>query len=195
MLNEKAMQVYEFIRARIDSGYAPTVREICTALNIKSTSTVHRYIKCLVDEGLLDKMDGSNRAIRLHGYSAQNIPLVGKVTAGVPLLAIENVIGYISFVPQKQHEGKLFALSMRGDSMINAGILDGDTVVLEQCSDAENGAIAAVLADEEELHIMRYYKEQNGCRLQPEHDTMQAVYPEIASVLGKVTALIRYMDQ
>ena len=194
MLNEKAMQIYKFIRGRIDSGYAPTVREICTALEIKSTSTAHRYIKMLVDEGLLDKMDGSNRAIRLHGHSAQNVPLVGTVTAGVPITAIENITEYISYVPNKHHEGQLFALKVRGESMINAGILDGDTVIVEQCCTVENGEITVVLVNEDEATVKRFYRENGGYRLQPENDTMEPIYPEKAQVLGKVVALIRYMD-
>jgi len=195
MLNEKAMQIYQFIRTRIDSGYAPTVREICSALNIKSTSTAHRYIRMLVDAGLLDKMDGSNRAIRLHGHSAQNVPLVSTFTAGVPITAIENITEYISYVPNRQHEGELFAMKVRGEGMINAGILDGDTIVAEQCSTVENGTIAVVLIDEEEAAVKRYYKEDNGIRLQPENDTMEPVYPDKAQVLGKVIALFRYMDE
>ncbi|MBR5371786.1 MAG: transcriptional repressor LexA [Oscillospiraceae bacterium] len=195
MLNEKAMQIYQFIRTRIDSGYAPTVREICSALDIKSTSTAHRYIKMLVDAGLLDKMDGSNRAIRLHGHCAQNVPVVGTVTAGVPITAIENITEYISYVPNKHHEGQLFALKVRGESMINAGILNGDTVVVEQCSTVENGAISVVLVDEEEATVKRFFKENGGYRLQPENDTMEPIFPEKAQVLGKVVALFRYMDE
>ena len=87
MLNEKARRIYEYIRARIDEGYAPTVREICAALDIRSTSTVHRYINLLVEEGLLDKMDNQNRAIKLHGAGARKVPLVGTVTAGMPMLS------------------------------------------------------------------------------------------------------------
>ena len=193
MLNEKAMHIYEYIRTRIDSGYAPTVREICSALDIKSTSTAHRYIKMLVDAGLLDKMDGSNRAIRLHGHSAQNVPLIGKVTAGVPVTAIDNIIDYISFVPDRHYEGKLFAMKISGESMTGAGILDGDTVIAEQCSTAENGTIAIMLVNEEETAVMRFYKENGGYRLQPENDIIEPLFPAKVSVLGKVIALIRYI--
>ena len=141
MLNEKAREIYKYIRSRIDDGYAPTVREICAALGIRSTSTAHRYINLLVEEGYLDKMDNQNRAIRLHGKSAVNVPLIGTVTAGQPITAIENITDYLSYVPERRYTGELFALRVRGESMINAGILDGDIVVVEQSDVAENGEI------------------------------------------------------
>ncbi|MBP0966282.1 MAG: repressor LexA, partial [Oscillospiraceae bacterium] len=145
MLNEKAQVIYRYIRERIGDGYAPTVREICAALDIRSTSTVHRYINLLVDEGLLDKMDNQNRAIRLHGSSARNVPLIGTVTAGMPITAIENIEDYLSYIPDRHFTGELFALKIRGESMIKAGILDGDIVIVEQCSTVENGEIAVAM--------------------------------------------------
>lgn len=195
MLNEKAQLIYQYIRDRIDDGYAPTVREICAALDIRSTSTVHRYINLLVEEGLLDKMDKQNRAIRLHGSSARNVPVVGTVTAGQPITAIENIEDYLSYVPDRRYSGELFALRVRGESMINAGILDGDIVIVEQCDVAENGEIAVVLVGGEEATVKRFYKENGGYRLQPENDTMEPIYTEEAAVLGKVVALMRYLDQ
>ncbi|HAG13334.1 MAG TPA: transcriptional repressor LexA [Ruminococcus sp.] len=195
MLNEKAQAIYRYIRERIDDGYAPTVREICFALDIRSTSTVHRYINLLVEEGLLDKMDKQNRAIRLHGSSAVNVPLVGTVTAGQPITAIENIENYLSYVPDRHYTGNLFALKIRGESMINAGIMDGDIVIVEQCETVRNGEIAVVLVNDDEATVKRFYKENGGYRLQPENDTMEPIYTDEAAVLGKVVALIRYMDQ
>ena len=192
MLNEKAQMIYRYIRERIDDGYAPTVREICSALDIRSTSTVHRYINLLVDEGLLDKMDNKNRAIRLHGSSARNVPLLGKVTAGMPITAIENIEDYISYVPDRNFAGDLFALKVSGESMINAGILDGDIVIVEQCATVENGEIAVVMVNDDEATVKRFYKENGGYRLQPENDTMEPIYTAEASVLGRVVALVRY---
>lgn len=194
MLNQKAQAIYRYIRSRIDDGYAPTVREICSALDIRSTSTVHRYINLLVEEGLLDKMDKQNRAIRLHGCTALNVPLVGTVTAGQPITAIENIDNYLSYVPDRNYAGELFALRIRGESMINAGILDGDIVIVEQCSKVENGEIAVVLVNDDEATVKRFYKEKGRYRLQPENDTMEPIYTDEAAVLGKVVALIRYMD-
>ena len=195
MLNEKAKEIYKYIRERIDDGYAPTVREICAALGIRSTSTAHRYINLLVDAGYLDKMDNQNRAIRLHGTSAINVPLVGTVTAGQPITAIENITDYLSYVPDRHYEGELFALKVRGESMINAGILDGDIVIVEQCDTVENGEIAVVLVGNEEATVKRFYKENGKFRLQPENDSMQPIITEDASILGRVTALIRYLGQ
>lgn len=194
MLNEKAREIYKYIRSRIDDGYAPTVREICAALGIRSTSTAHRYINLLVEEGYLDKMDNQNRAIRLHGKSAVNVPLIGTVTAGHPITAIENITDYLSYVPDRHYSGELFALRVRGESMINAGILDDDIVVVEQCDVAENGEIVVVLVDGEEATVKRFYKENGGYRLQPENDTMEPIFVQEAAILGKVVALIRYLE-
>lgn len=194
MLNERARAIYRYIRDRIGEGYAPTVREICTALDIGSTSTVHRYINMLVDAGLLDKMDKQNRAIKLHGNSARSVPLVGTVTAGQPITAIENIEDYISYMPDRHFGGDLFALKIRGESMINAGILDGDIVIVEQCETVENGEIAVVLVNGDEATVKRFYKENGGYRLQPENDKMEPIYVDEASVLGRVVALMRYFE-
>ncbi len=194
MLNDKAKEIYGYIRDRIEDGYAPTVREICTALGIRSTSTVFRYINLLVDEGYLDKMDNSNRAIRLHGTSSVKVPLVGTVTAGQPITAIENITDYLSYVPNKHYSGELFALNVRGESMINAGILDGDIVIVEQCETAYNGEIVVVMVNGDEATVKRFYKENGGYRLQPENDTMEPIYVREATILGRVVALVRYFD-
>jgi len=193
MLNPKATAIYNYILERINEGYAPTVREICTALDIRSTSTVHRYIKTLVDEGMLDKMDKQNRAIRLHGMSSRNVPLIGTVTAGQPITAIENIEDYISYVPDKHYSGSLFALRIRGESMIKAGILNQDIVIVEQCEVVENGEIAVVLVNDDEATVKRFYKENDGYRLQPENDTMEPIFVKECALLGRVVALIRYL--
>ena len=195
MLNDRAREVYRYIRERLDNGYAPTIREICSALDIKSTSTVHRYMNRLVEEGLLDKMDNRNRAIRLHGNSSRTVPLVGTVTAGQPITAVENIEDQLSFVPDKNYSGELFALRVRGESMINVGIYDGDIVIVEQCNTAENGEIVVALVNGDEATVKRFYKENGGYRLQPENDTMEPIYVKDAAVLGKVVALLRYLDQ
>lgn len=195
MLNDKARSIYEYIRARLDEGYAPTVREICTALDIRSTSTVHRYINALVEEGLLDKMDKQNRAIRLHGRAAVKVPLIGTVTAGIPITAIENIEEYIAYVPDRHYSGELFALHIRGESMIGAGILDGDVVIVEQCNTAENGEIVVALVNDDEATVKRFYKENGGFRLQPENDSMEPIIVSEVQILGRVVALIRYQIQ
>ena len=191
MLNEKATAIYEFIRDSIDSGYPPTVREICDALGIKSTSTVHKYINLLVDEGYLEKSDNHNRAIKLSGKSGISVPLVGNVAAGQPILAIENITEYINFNTEKTYNNPLFALKVKGDSMINAGIFTDDIIIAEQTSYAENGDLV-VLVDDEGATVKTFYKENGHYRLQPENDNMSPIISGNVKIMGKVVALIRY---
>ncbi|MBE6847742.1 MAG: transcriptional repressor LexA [Oscillospiraceae bacterium] len=195
MLNDTARAVYSYICQRIDEGYPPTIREICSALGIRSTSTVHRYINRLAEEGYLEKMDNQNRAIRLKGRSSVNVPLIGTVTAGLPITAIENITEYLPYVPHRHFSGELFALKVRGESMINAGIFDGDVVIVERQQVAENGDIIVALVNEEEATVKRFYKENGGYRLQPENDTMEPIFVDEVAVLGKVVALLRYFEQ
>lgn len=195
MLNEKAMEIYNYIRSRIDEGYAPTVREICRDLQIRSTSTVHRYINLLVDAGKLEKMDNQNRAIRLRGKGSRTVPLVGTVTAGMPITAVENITGNLSYTPEHRYDGELFALRVRGDSMIEAGILDSDIVIVEQRETAENGEIVVALVDGSDATVKRFFKENGRYRLQPENANMQPIIADDVAILGRVVALIRNYDQ
>lgn len=192
MLNEKATAIYEFIRDSIDSGYPPTVREICDALGIKSTSTVHKYINLLVDEGYLEKSDNHNRAIKLSGKSGISVPLVGNVAAGQPILAIENITEYINFNTEKTYSNPLFALKVKGDSMINAGIFTDDIIIAEQTSYAENSDLVVALVDDEGATVKTFYKENGHYRLQPENDNMSPIISDNVKIMGKVVALIRY---
>lgn len=192
MLNEKATAIYEFIRDSIDSGYPPTVREICDALGIKSTSTVHKYINLLVDEGYLEKSDNHNRAIKLSGKSGISVPLVGNVAAGQPILAIENITEYINFNTEKTYSNPLFALKVKGDSMINAGIFTDDIIIAEQTSYAENGDLVVALVDDEGATVKTFYKENGHYRLQQENDNMSPIISDNVKIMGKVVALIRY---
>lgn len=192
MLNEKATAIYEFIRDSIDSGYPPTVREICDALGIKSTSTVHKYINLLVDEGYLEKSDNHNRAIKLSGKSGISVPLVGNVAAGQPIFAIENITEYINFNTEKTYSNPLFALKVKGDSMINAGIFTDDIIIAEQTSYAENGDLVVALVDDEGATVKTFYKENGHYRLQPENDNMSPIISDNVKIMGKVVALIRY---
>ena len=196
MLSDKDRTVYEYIRQSAADGIPPTVREICSALGIKSTSTVHRSIQRLVEEGLLEKRgENLNRSVTLReDRDSLSVPLLGTVTAGKPITAIEDIEGYISFKTNKRYDGRLFALRVRGDSMINAAILDGDTIVVEQCSSAENGQIVVALVDGSDATVKRFYKENGHYRLQPENDSMQPIIPDEVSILGRVVAVIRYID-
>lgn len=192
-VTENEKMVFEFIKDRIEEGYPPTVREICAEFGFKSTSTAHRYINNLTAKGLLEKGNNQNRAIRLTGGNGMKIPLVGTVTAGIPITAIEEITDYISFQPARHYSNPLFALKVRGESMINAAILDGDMVVIEQTPYAENGDIVCALVDNESATIKTFYKEDGHYRLQPENDTMDPIMVDEVSILGKVVGVVRYL--
>lgn len=192
-VTENEKMVFEFIKDRIEEGYPPTVREICAEFGFKSTSTAHRYINNLTAKGLLEKGNNQNRAIRLTGGNGMKIPLVGTVTAGIPITAIEEITDYISFQPARHYSDPLFALKVRGESMINAAILDGDMVVIEQTPYAENGDIVCALVDNESATIKTFYKEDGHYRLQPENDTMDPIIVDEVSILGKVVGVVRYL--
>ena len=192
-VTENEKMVLEFIKDRIEEGYPPTVREICAGFGFKSTSTALRYINNLTAKGLLEKGNNQNRAIRFTGGNGMKIPLVGTVTAGIPITAIEEITDYISFQPARHYSNPLFALKVRGESMINAAILDGDMVVIEQTPYAENGDIVCALVDNESATIKTFYKEDGHYRLQPENDTMDPIIVDEVSILGKVVGVVRYL--
>ena len=192
-VTENEKMVFEFIKDRIEEGYPPTVREICAEFGFKSTSTAHRYINNLTAKGLLEKGNNQNRAIRLTGGNGMKIPLVGTVTAGIPITASEAITDYISSQPARHYSNPLFALKVRGESMINAAILDGDMVVIEQTPYAENGDIVCALVDNESATIKTFYKEDGHYRLQPENDTMDPIIVDEVSILGKVVGVVRYL--
>ena len=193
-LSEKDRQVFEYVKRRIEDGYAPTVREICAELGFKSTSTGFRCINALIDAGLLEKSENQNRAIKLIGRGGMRVPVIGTVTAGVPITAIENITDFISFKTTRNYDNPLFALKVRGESMINAAILDGDTVIVEQQPVAENGDIVVALIDDTDATVKTFYKEEGHFRLQPENDTMDPIILDDVKILGKVIAVLRYYD-
>lgn len=191
-LSKRQQQVYDFLKERAQSGIPPSVREICAATGLKSTSTVHMHLKVLEREGYITRDAGLNRAIHIEGTEqATQVPIVGKVTAGLPILAVEEIEGYIPFSAQAQSGKELFALSVRGDSMINAGILSGDYVIVEKTPTAEDGEIVVALI-EDEATVKRLYREKNCVRLQPENPAYKPIYAENVWILGKVIAVIRY---
>lgn len=192
-MNDKEKRVFEYVKERMEDGFAPSIREICAALGIRSTSTAARYVNSLVAEGYLEKVDGCNRAIKLAGKGAVKIPLVGTITAGQPITAVEDITDYINFHEQKNYTGELFALKVRGESMINAAILDGDIVVVEKCSTARNGDIVAAMVNGEEATVKTFYKENGHYRLQPENDTMDPIIVDECEIIGKIAAVIRYL--
>ncbi len=192
-MNDKEKRVFEYVKSRIEEGFAPSIREICAALGIRSTSTAARYVNDLVSEGYLEKAEGCNRAIKLAGKGAAKIPLVGTITAGQPITAVEDIIDYINFHEQKNYSGELFALKVRGESMINAAILDGDIVVVEKCPTARNGEIVAAMVNGGEATVKTFYKENGHYRLQPENDTMDPIIVDECEIIGRIVAVLRYL--
>lgn len=192
-------EIYRYISESIEAdGFAPSVRDICAALGIKSTSTAHAYIDKLVDKGLVVKKNGKSRAISIERYTADKkdrtlrVPILGRVPAGQPLLAVENYDGYIDFPLSMTHgESGVFALRVVGTSMIEAGILDGDIVVVQSCSYADNGQIVVALINDEAT-VKRFYREDSGFRLQPENSNMDPIYVKELTLLGKVIANFRF---
>ena len=191
-LHPTAEKIYKYINERSENNVVPTIREICDALSIKSTSTVHKYIGELVEAGLIEKLDNQRRAIRLSGKNAVKIPLLGVVTAGVPITAIENVDEYIPFCSRKSHSGELFALGVRGDSMFDAGIYDGDIAVIEQTPVAENGEIVVAMVNGTEATIKTFYKEDGHFRLQPQNASYEPIIVDEVSIIGRLVSIIRY---
>lgn len=189
-LTNSQQKVYDFLIKEAPKGVPPTVREICAATGLRSTSTVHAHLKTLERLGYISRDAGLNRSIHIEGSTAAvQVPVLGKVTAGQPILAVQDIEGYLPF-PQK--EGKeLFALHVSGLSMRDAGILDGDYVVAERTPTAQNGDIIVAMIDDEAT-VKRFFKEKNGVRLQPENPDFEPIYSDHVFVLGKVIAVLRY---
>ena len=193
-MTPRERSVFEYIKNSLsDNGYAPSVRDIRDALGFKSTSTVHMYLTRLADRGLINRDEGKSRAIYMEGVGASNqVPLVGRVTAGKPILAQEDFEGYINFCASSVccRPENLFALNVKGESMIEAGILDGDVVIVDKRTYAENGEIVVALIGEEAT-VKTFYKEDGHYRLQPENKTMDPIISDNVVILGKVVASLR----
>lgn len=184
----KRKEILDFLTKFIaDNGYAPSVREICAAVGLQSTATVHYHLNALRDDGLISMDDMKKRCITLSdAQRADRIPVVGVVTAGVPILAVENIEGYIPW----DGEEDCFALRVRGDSMIGAGILDGDKVVVRPQKTAENGEIVVALLDDSAT-VKRLKKEGRQIWLLPENPAYSPIDGTGAAIVGKVKAVIR----
>ena len=202
-LEPKEQLVFDYIKENIRTrGYSPSIRDICSALNIRSTSTVHTCLERLEQKGYIQKEGGKSRTVRIEGIgtpeSAEapdglSIPIIGKVTAGEPILAVENYEGYIHYPAGLRAipENDMFALRVSGTSMIEAGILDGDIVIVEKTPFAENGDIVVALIDDEAT-VKTFYKENGHFRLQPENRAMLPIIVNSLMILGKVITSIRY---
>lgn len=195
-LNDKEKKVLEYIKKQIkDTGYPPSVREICAALGFKSTSSAHQYIWRLAEKGYIDKGDLKTRAIRVVGTeSTISVPIVGKVAAGEPILATENIEDYMSigesFFTKEALQNDNFILKVQGESMIEAGINDGDYIIVTKQSTARNGQIVVAMI-EGEATVKTFYKEDGYIRLQPENSTMDPIIVKDCQILGKVIGLFR----
>lgn len=193
-------EILKYIHSQVeDKGYPPTVREIGVAVNLSSTSTVHGHLSRLEKKGFIQRDPTKPRAIELTragldmiGIEATTIPMLGTVTAGAPILAVEEASDFFPMPPGlKNEDNSLFMLTIRGESMINAGILDGDQVIVKKTASASNGEIVIAMTDEDEATCKRFYKEQSYFRLQPENDSLEPIILENVSILGKVVGLYR----
>jgi repressor LexA len=192
---ESQEKIFTYIKKVVrDKGYPPSVREICEATGLRSTSTVHAHLKRLEKKGLIARDSMKPRAISLSSGLLRadivSVPVVGRVTAGVPILASENIEDYISIPNILLGDGEHYILGVRGDSMVDAGILDGDFVVIKKQQDANNGDIVVAMIDDEAT-VKRFYRENNHIRLQPENQTMQPILCKQVTILGKVVSLYR----
>ena len=199
-ISEKQKEILEFIKSEIiNKGYPPAVREICKAVHLSSTSSVHAHLETLEKNGYIRRDPTKPRAIEIMDDSFNlarrevvNIPIVGRVAAGEPLLAQENISDYFSVPAQYMPKKDSFMLVVKGDSMINVGICNGDLIIVQQQNTANNGDIVVALVDDSAT-VKTFYKEKGHYRLQPENDSMDPIIVDHVEILGKVVALFRTM--
>ena len=202
-ISKKQSEILEYIKNEIlNRGFPPSVREICEAVNLKSTSSVHSHLETLEKNGYIRRDPTKPRAIEivddnfnLVRRETVNVPIIGKVAAGQPLLAVENVECYFPIPSEYMPNNKTFMLVVQGDSMVNAGIFNGDYVVVEQQPTAENGQKVVALIDDSAT-VKTFYKEDGHIRLQPENDSMEPIIVEPDQpfqILGKVIGVFRFM--
>lgn len=196
----KQLEILRYIYDTVEHrGFPPTVREICSAVGLSSTSTVHGHLARLERKGLLIKDATKPRALEITaegkeklGIKPKEIPIVGVVAAGQPILAVQDIDEYFPLPPDLENDaGELFMLKIHGESMINAGILNGDNVIVRKQTSANNGEIVVAMTEENEATVKRFYKENGHYRLQPENDTMDPIILPKVSILGKVVGLYR----
>jgi repressor LexA len=200
MVSDRQRAILDYLRGFVDEhGYPPTVREIGEAVGLRSPSTVHAHLAQLERAGLLRRDPTKPRAIELADRRApaevHMLPLVGEIAAGGPLLADQNVEEYMAIPESLSRGGEEFLLRVKGDSMVNAGILDGDIVVVERRQDASNGDIVVALAGDQEwadeATVKRFFRENGRVRLQPENDTLEPIYADHVQILGRVIGVFR----
>ena len=199
-ISKKQEEILEYIKSELLSkGYPPAVREICEAVHLKSTSSVHSHLETLEKNGYIRRDPTKPRAIEimddtfnLTRREVVNVPVIGRVAAGAPILAEENIENYFPIPMEFMPNEKTFLLSVKGESMINAGILNGDYVLVKQQPNAENGDMIVALI-EDGATVKRFFKEECVYRLQPENDFMDPIIVESVEILGKVIGVFRFM--
>lgn len=199
-ISTKQQEILDYIKTEIiNRGYPPTVRDICNAVNLKSTSSVHSHLATLEREGYIIRDKTKPRAIEIvdDSFNASrceiiNVPIVGRVAAGEPILAIQNIEDYFPIPAEFLHNKTTFMLKVKGESMINVGILDGDTIIVEECTSADNGDIVVALVDDSAT-VKTFYKEDGHIRLQPENDTYEPIIVDNCTIIGKYIGLVRMM--
>ena len=199
---DKQQQILNFIEKQVlKKGYPPTVREICEAVGLNSPATVHGYLKRLEKSGHIIKESGSSRGIRLKNVPTNissiekeflEVPVIGRVSAGMPILAEENLERTFPLPMDFAKKNDVYMLRVRGESMINAGIFDGDYVIVEKCETAHNGEMVVALV-EDSATVKTFYKENGHFRLQPENDFMEPIIVESVSILGRVLGVYRIL--
>ena len=197
-ITAKQQEILEYIKSEIvNKGYPPAVREICGAVHLKSTSSVHSHLETLEKNSFIRRDPTKPRAIEiidddfnLSRREIISVPVIGSVAAGEPIFADQNIESYMPVLPEDMPDGQAFMLRVKGESMVNAGIFDGDRVLVKKQESAENGDIIVALV-EDAATVKTFYKEDGHFRLQPENDTMQPIILDDVTVLGKVTGLFR----
>ncbi|MCI7274798.1 MAG: transcriptional repressor LexA [Cuneatibacter sp.] len=201
-ITSKQLEILDYMKNQIlNKGYPPSVREICEAVGLKSTSSVHAHLATLEKNGYIRRDPTKPRAIEIvddsfYNFRTEvvNVPLVGRVAAGEPILAVQNIESYFpvpaSFLPSG---GEVFMLQVQGDSMINVGIHNGDCLLVQSRNTAENGEIVVALVDDSAT-VKTFYREKDRIRLQPENDLMEPIYVDDVTILGKAVGLYRKME-
>ena len=200
-ITQKQLEILEYIKSEIlRVGYPPAVREICEAVNLKSTSSVHSHLETLEKNGYIRRDPTKPRAIEimddefnLMRREMANVPIVGQVAAGEPILAEQNIIDYFPIPVDFMPNNESFLLKVKGESMINAGILDGDFVLVEKRPNASNGEMVVALVDDSAT-VKTFYKENGYYRLQPENDDMDPIIVDNCGIVGKVFGVFRFMN-
>lgn len=198
-ISKKQLEILEYIKSEIlRIGYPPAVREICEAVNLKSTSSVHSHLETLEKNGYIRRDPTKPRAIEiiddtfnLTRREMVNVPIVGQVAAGEPILAEQNITNYFPIPMEFMPNNDTFLLTVKGESMINTGIFDGDLVLVESTSVASNGEMVVALVDDSAT-VKTFYKEEGVYRLQPENDTMDPIIVSEVEILGKVRGVFRF---